>query len=154
MLSGQTLIKVSRIDLYSSAYGNRTRVTGVRGRRPRPLDERAIFLSRERTPGGNRTPNPLIRSQMLYPIELRARNNNRSLCWGAGIRTPVPRSRAVCPATGRLPNFLFKSPLFQGGYSITFSVSICRLPYSAASTLFLCPILPSTRKYRERHRIR
>ena len=27
----------------SSAYGIRTRVTGVRGQRPKPLDERAIF---------------------------------------------------------------------------------------------------------------
>ena len=35
----------------------------------------------ESTPGGSRTPNLLIRNQMLYPIKLRA------LCGEGGIRT-------------------------------------------------------------------
>jgi hypothetical protein len=30
---------------------------------------------RTRAPGGSRTPNPQIRSLMLYPIELRVRKN-------------------------------------------------------------------------------
>ena len=69
---------------FCSAYGSRTRATGVRGRRPRPLDECAIETNSDfyrlssapvwsvRTPGGSRTPNPQIRSLMLYPVELRA----------------------------------------------------------------------------------
>ena len=31
-------------------------------------------------------------------------SGTRSDGWGAGTRTPVPRSRAVCPTTGRLPS--------------------------------------------------
>ncbi len=30
-------------------------------------------MSISRAPGGARTPNPLLRRQMLYPVELRAR---------------------------------------------------------------------------------
>ena len=35
--------QIARSFLYS-AYGSRTRVTGVRGRRPRPLDECAVCV--------------------------------------------------------------------------------------------------------------
>ena len=32
-------------------------------------------VARSGAPGGTRTPNPLLRRQMLYPIELRAHKN-------------------------------------------------------------------------------
>lgn len=40
-----------------------------------------VGVNRNGTPGGSRTPNLLIRSQMLYPIELRVhpRNRNRAV---------------------------------------------------------------------------
>ena len=61
------------------------------------------------TPGRIRTPNPLVRSQVLYPIKPRAHSfviippvtYNR---WGAGIRTPTGGTRIRCPAIRRRPN--------------------------------------------------
>ena len=49
--------------------GIRTPVIAVKGRCPRPLDDGDIGGA----PGAIRTPDPLVRSQILYPTELRVR---------------------------------------------------------------------------------
>ena len=41
------LVSATHPNFQSSAYGNRTRVSAVRGPRPRPLDESAIRLSKQ-----------------------------------------------------------------------------------------------------------
>jgi hypothetical protein len=41
-------------------------------------------------PGGSRIPNLLIRSQMLYPIELRAHTKPRSLPWRLSTASTHP----------------------------------------------------------------
>ena len=53
--------------------GIRTPVTAVKGRCPRPLDDRDVFRCEANTGalGEIRTPDPLVRSQILYPAELR-----------------------------------------------------------------------------------
>src|SRR5215210_9422661 len=55
---------------------------------------------RHSAPGETRTPNLLIRSQMLYPIELRAHERNSTLATNARERC---RARAACahPLTDR-----------------------------------------------------
>ena len=59
---------LTQTSFLGSAYGTRTRVSAVRGPRPRPLDEGAIKKSdRDRI----QTCNRLIRSQLLYSVELR-----------------------------------------------------------------------------------
>ena len=50
----------------STPTGNRTPVAAVKGRCPRPLDDGDFGA-----PGAIRTPDPLVRSQILYPTELR-----------------------------------------------------------------------------------
>ena len=49
--------------------GIRTPVAAVKGRCPRPLDDRDCKLNG--APEKSRTPDPLVRSQVLYPAELR-----------------------------------------------------------------------------------
>ncbi|MDQ5920175.1 MAG: hypothetical protein QG673_231, partial [Pseudomonadota bacterium] len=55
--------------------GIRTPVTAVKGRCPRPLDDRDnccfMTLAANGAPEETRTPDPLVRSQILYPTELR-----------------------------------------------------------------------------------
>src|SRR5690554_2371972 len=51
--------------------GIRTPVTAVKGRCPRPLDDGDLIGA----PGKIRTPDLLVRSQTLYPTELRARGS-------------------------------------------------------------------------------
>ena len=68
-----------------SAYGTRTRVSAVRGPRPRPLDEGAIKKSdRDRI----QTCNRLIRSQLLYSVELRG-HLKLLLAEAGGFEPPV-----------------------------------------------------------------
>ena len=71
----------------------------MRGQRPKPLDERAIFLlikkapkkgAFQSTPGRARTPNLLVRSQTLYPIELRAHFKIGAAGQGFEPRLPGP----------------------------------------------------------------
>ena len=52
---------------YGDPYEIRTRVAGVRGRSLRPLDQRAMFKSGG-TPSETRTPDTLIKSQVLYQL--------------------------------------------------------------------------------------
>ena len=71
------------------------------------------------TPGRIRTPNPLVRSQVLYPIKPRAQflvignwlfvssTNHNTISWGTGIRTPTGGTRIRCPAIRRCPNFIY-----------------------------------------------
>ena len=52
------------------------------------------FCCKGSTPAGIRTPNLLIRSQMLYPIELRALflfRNRKQCCGDRSIHEPTPR---------------------------------------------------------------
>ncbi len=53
------------------------KLTGIQ----RNLSGITNLKNKQSTPGGSRTPNLLIRSQMLYPVKLRA------LCGEGGIRT-------------------------------------------------------------------
>jgi hypothetical protein len=59
-------------------------------------------------PGGIRTPGLLVRSQALYPTELRARiERNRSNTWRRGRITPALRAFAhPGPPFGRYPRFV------------------------------------------------
>ena len=52
-------------------------------------------------PGGNRTPNLLIRSQTLYPIELRALSEDRAYRSGSALTTSVPGETTVPVSAGR-----------------------------------------------------
>ena len=70
------------LQMSGSAYGIRTRVTAVRGRRPRPLDECATQVG------------------LLLCSVSPSRPEQRIGC-GTRIRISVPRSRAACPAAGR-----------------------------------------------------
>ena len=59
-------------------------------------------------PGGTRTPNLLIRSQMLYPIELQAR------CEKEPRQTPPRKQRLGRPGgvfQGRLPSCRLSAPM-------------------------------------------
>ena len=49
-------------------------------------------------PGETRTPNLLIRSQMLYPIELRAPNYEQANCEQCELRTKV----GICSSASRM----------------------------------------------------
>jgi hypothetical protein len=78
----------------------------------RPLDE-----GKPGAPGRTRTCNPRLRRPMLYPVELRAHYNGRSVCQtrksagrGREIRTPDPLlpkqmryQTAPCPDSGIQP---------------------------------------------------
>ena len=57
--------------LFGTPKGIRTPVAAVKGQCPRPLDDRGI--QKLGAPGAIRTPDPLVRSQILYPTELRVR---------------------------------------------------------------------------------
>ena len=56
-----------RAVFFGDPYGIRTHVAGVRGRSLRPLDQRAMFKSGG-TPSESRTPDTLIKSQVLYQL--------------------------------------------------------------------------------------
>ncbi len=45
------------------------------------------------TPGGTRTPSLLVRSQTLYPIELRAQEGEAMLCRPGSLHKSAPRNR-------------------------------------------------------------
>jgi hypothetical protein len=97
-------------------------------------------------PGETRTPDPLVRSQMLYPAELRARGIHYNLVAGSVERAGASRAVALHP-TGCIVET-------NSGISILISVpspgrlSICKrksAPYSTRkrSRTLLNPI-PST----------
>ena len=56
-------------------------------------------LEKPGDPGGSRTPNPQIRSLMLYPVELRGRNKTLSLLRLCGIRDA---HQSLCQTSPRL----------------------------------------------------
>ena len=62
----------------------------VQGRRGPPNAENAVIPIFAGDPGGSRTPNPQIRSLMLYPVELRGRPRKLYHFWrSSGIPVPV-----------------------------------------------------------------
>ncbi len=58
--------------------------------------------------------NPLLKWAEVIPF-----------CWGAGIRTPITRSRAACPAVGRLPNVV--ATIFPPRAAAAASPSLCSI---------------------------
>lgn len=50
-VEGSVVATEYRLVEYSTAYGIRTRVTGVKGQRPRPLDERGRYVSNQTLAG-------------------------------------------------------------------------------------------------------
>ncbi len=53
-----------------------------------------IPLIRSGTPGGSRTPNLLVRSQALYPIELRVQTDLHTTVW---VRMSKPKANRTVP---------------------------------------------------------
>ena len=53
-------------------------------------------------PGEIRTPDPLVRSQVLYPAELRARSDHHTICKGMDLTCAA--SRALSPIPVQLAN--------------------------------------------------
>ncbi len=68
---------------------------------------RSFVRAKDGAPGEIRTPDPLVRSQVLYPTELRARVNQ--------ILASIPGQFAPKPAPGALGHFLVTRRLVDAG---------------------------------------
>jgi hypothetical protein len=85
---------------------NSVRTLGGSNRGNGPHQKPLKFIGESGAPGGNRTPDHLLRRQMLYPTELRAH-----------VRVLIASQRCVGKSDGRFPvtNVLLRSPAVPKG---------------------------------------
>ena len=105
--------------------GIRTPVIAVKGRCPRPLDDGDICGAS----GAIRTPDPLVRSQILYPTELRMHCATITLGGERGIRT---LDTGLCPYAPLAGECL--RPL--GHFSVLERCELYRCPHPSSSAFF------------------
>ena len=106
--------------------GNRTRVSGVRGQRPRPLDDGTLRTA--------------MRKMQMTKRGAFAVCTSLIIGWGRRIRTPVNRFRACRPTTGRSPSANGACTIYKRGRSVKgkkagFSVLLSRRDIMCLTTV-------------------